>query len=217
MAKLFVVAAAVLAVSGCKMLKPPPPPEFHATIKVVGDPSQPLAGAQVLYGKKQIGVTNTLGVLDFKLKGAEGQVFDLTVKCPDGYQSPGKPVSVVLRKLADPKATPEYQVDCPPTMRTVVIAVKAENGPNLPVVYLGRERTRTDYSGAAHLTLQIPPNQSIQVKLDTTEAKDLRPQNPTKTLHVKDRDDVLVLEQNFQVERKKIYRRGPKKVGPIQL
>jgi hypothetical protein len=58
----------------------------------------------------------------------------------------------------------------------------------------------------------------VQLKLDTTEAKDLRPQSPMQTLHVKDRDEVLVLEQPFKIEKKKVYYRSrPQPVGPIPL
>ena len=213
------IALATIALgTGCNWLKPPPPPTFQAVIHVEGDPGQALAGAQVTFKNKPIGVTDTNGVLQFKLKGTDGQVFDLSVKCPDGYESPTKPVSVTLRKLADPKAMPEYRVSCPPTLRTVVVAIRAENGPDLPVIYLGRERTRTDQSGAAHLVLQVPPNQPIQLKLDTGSSKDLKPESPSQTLQVKNEDDVFVLEQQFKIERKYVPRYGKKKSsGPTPL
>lgn len=215
---VLTTAGLLAAATGCNLFKPPPPPSFQATIRVEGDPGQPLAGTQIVFKNKQIGVTDAAGVLQFKLKGSEGQVFDLNVKCPDGYESPTKPVSVTLRKLADPKAQPEYRVQCPPSLRTVVVAVRAENGPNLPVVYLGKERTRTDQSGAAHLVLQVPPNQVLQVKLDTSESKSLKPESPTQTFEVKQADDVFVLDQTFKIERKYTPRYHKKKAsGPTPL
>jgi hypothetical protein len=218
MKRLPFVIGAVLLAGGCSLFKPPPPPSFQAQIKVEGDPGQPIAGTEVLYKGKQIGITDQSGMLEFKLKGSEGQVFDLVVKCPQGYESPSKPLSVTLRRLAEPQATPEYRVVCAPSLRTIVVAVRAENGPNIPVVYLGRERTRTDQSGAAHLVLKVPPNQPLQLKLDTTNAKDLRPESPTQTVQVKNSDDVLVLEQTFEVERKRVIRYGKKKsTGPKPL
>jgi hypothetical protein len=217
MKALSCVIGAVLAM-GCSLLRPPPAPTFQATVKVEGDPGQPLAGTQVLFKNKPIGVTNAAGSLEFKLKGTDGQVFDLMIKCPAGYESPSKPLVVTLRTLADPKATPEYRVQCPPLMRTIVVAVRAENGPNLPIMYLGRERTRTDQSGAAHLMLQVPPNQPVQLKLDTEAVKDLKPESPTQTLQVKDSDEVIVLEQTFKVEKKYIHRSYKKKSsGPTPL
>jgi hypothetical protein len=215
--RVLTALTALALTTGCNLLKPPPAPSFQAVIHVEGDPGQPLAGTQINFKTKPIGVTDTNGVLQFKLKGSDGQVFDLSVKCPDGYESPAKPISVTLRKLADPKAMPEYRVSCPPTLRTVVVAVRAENGPNLPVIYLGRERTRTDQSGAAHLVLQVPPNQPIQLKLDTTEFKTLKPESPSQTLQVKDQDDVFVLEQDFKIERKYVPRARAKASGPTPI
>jgi hypothetical protein len=213
----FALGIVVLA-AGCSLFRPPPPPTFQAVIKVEGDPGQPIAGTQVLFKGKAIGVTDGAGRLEFKLKGSEGQVFDLVVKCPQGYESPARPLSVALRRSTDPKATPEYRVTCQPSLRTIVVAIRAENGPNIPVVYLGRERTRTDQSGAAHLVLQVPPNQPVQLKLDTAEAKDLRPESPTQTLQVKNTDDVVVLEQAFKVERKAVIRYARRKPsGPKPL
>jgi hypothetical protein len=211
MRAVYASLGALLLTTGCNLLKPPPPPTFQATIRVEGDPGQPLAGTQVLYKNKQIGMTDATGLVTFKLKGNDGQVFDLMVKCPPGYESPTKPLSVTLRKLTDPKAQPEYSVKCPPTLRTIVVAVRAANGPNLPVVYLGRPRTKTDQSGAAHLVLQVPPNQPVQLKLDTAEYKDLRPESPSQSLQVKDADEVIVLDQEFKVEKKVVPRAYVKK------
>jgi hypothetical protein len=215
---LLGVVAFAFAFSGCGLLKPPPPKPYDARLRVFGDPGQPLKGAVVFYKTKRIGVTDDAGTVNFRLKGAEGEVYDLTVKCPDGYQSPSKPVSVTLRKIADKTARPEYEVDCPKSTRTVVVAVRADSGPNLPVLYLGAVRARTDQSGAAHVALDVPPNQIFQLQISTDDAKDLRPQNPTASFEVKQSDEVFVFEQKFKVEHKRVYRRGPAKpTGPKPL
>ncbi len=209
--------AALVAISGCKFLEPPPAPSFEATVKVVGDPDEPVAGAKVTYKTELIGVTDAAGRLSLRLKGAEGEVFDLTVACPQGYQSPSKPLTVTLRRIADQTTKPEYRVACPPTTRRIVVAVRAENGASLPVTYLGREVARTDASGAAHVKLDVTPNQAIQLVLDTGEEKDLRPQNPAHTFEVKGADDVFVLDQSFKVERKIRYYRKAVSSGPKPL
>jgi hypothetical protein len=220
-ARLFLaVAIGAFALFGCDILKPPPPKPFEARLRVFGDPNQPLKGADVYYKQRKIGTTDDAGTVSFRLKGAEGEVYSLTVKCPDGYTSPVKPVSVVLRKNVDPKKRPEYDVDCPKSSRAVVVAVRADSGPNLPVLYLGREVARTDASGAAHVMLDLPPNQMFQLELSTNgdDAKDLRPQNPTSTFEVKQEDAVFVFDQKFKVEKKRY--RGPsrrKPSGPTPL
>ncbi len=212
--------SAALLTLGCGLLEPPAPPSFEARIRVFSDPNVPLPGARVVYKSSAVGTTDETGTVNFRLTGTEGQVYDLVVRCPEGFTSPSKPVSVALRKLADPAARPEYRVDCPPSTRKVVVAVRADNGKDLPVIYLGRELARTDESGAAHVMLTVPPNQLVQLKLSTEGegAKDLRPQNPVASFAVKDRDEVLVFEQKFKVERKavRIYRpRAP--TGPKPL
>jgi len=115
---------------------------------------------------------------------------------------------------------PEYTVDCPKAARTIVVAVRADSGPNLPVMFLNREVARTDVSGAAHVLLEVPPNQMFSLQLSTAadDAKDLRPQNPTATFEVKQEDAVFVFDQKFKQERKKIISRGkPKPTGPTPL
>jgi hypothetical protein len=160
-----------------------------------------------------------IGTIQFKLTGTEGQVFDLTVKCPEGHESPKQPVPVTLRKLADPKAVPEYLASCQPSLRTVVVAIRADNGPNLPVMYKGSKLATTDASGSAHLLLKVRPNQSLQVKLDTSEAKDLLPESPVQAFEVKHEDDVWVLDQPFHFQKKKrtYVPRGPRNTGPTAL
>jgi hypothetical protein len=210
----------LVAASSCSLLKPPAPKPFEAQLRVFSDPGQPLKGAEVYYKQKRIGVSDEAGVVNFRLKGAEGQVYDLSVKCPAGFQSPTKPLSVALRKTADPGTKPEYQVDCPPVTRSVVVAVRADSGPNLPVMYQGKEIVRTDQSGAAHLLLNVPPNQMFQLQLGTDgdDAKDLRPQNPTATFEVKNEDAVLIFDQKFAVERKRPrYTGRPRPSGPKPL
>jgi hypothetical protein len=58
------------------------------------------------------------------------------------------------------------------------------------------------------LVLQVPPNQPVQLALDTSSVKDLRPKSPSAIFEVRDEDDVFVLEQKFEVERKRRPRRG---------
>jgi len=58
-------------------------------------------------------------------------------------------------------------------MRRVVVAVRAENGPNLPVMYLDRAVTRTDAGGAASFALEVPPGSQFTVALNTIERRDI--------------------------------------------
>jgi hypothetical protein len=199
---------------------PPPPPPLVVNVFVQGDPGVPLAGASLLFGGDVVGITaGPRGLAELRLTGEEGQAFDLTVRCPEGYRSPPDTVTVVLRRLAEPSKVPAYQATCAPTTRSVVVAIAADNGAGLPVVYLGREIARTDAAGAANVLLQVAPGEPIALTLATTDknAQNLRPQNPVATFNVKDEDDVFAFSQRFTDETKRVVYHARKATGPTRL
>jgi hypothetical protein len=215
------LAALLIPASACDALKPVPPPPQEIIVHVSGDPGQPLKDAALLFNGQPKATTGADGIGRLKLTGKDGEAFEIGVSCPEGFQSPSKPISVILRRLADPSKIPEYEVTCPPTARTVVVAVRADGGANLPVMYLGREIGRTDSSGSAHILLKFKPDETFDLILGTTEKGNerLRPQNPFASFVVKDRDDVFTFDQKFEQEKKKVVvapvrRRGPVKIGP---
>jgi len=187
------------------------------TIAVESDPGAMLEGVKITYAEKIVGVTGPDGTAQLALGEHEGQSFELLIRCPDGYRSPAAPVTVALRRLADPTRTPLYKASCRPLARNVVVAVTADHGPNLPVLYLGSEVARTDASGAAHLLLRIAPGEQFSLTLDTNakDAEALRPRNPVATFTVADHDEVFVFDPHFTVEEK---RRAPARIrGPTEL
>ena len=195
------LCTALATASSCKSFEPPPPAPFQIFVRVESDPGRAVPGAVVTRNDKALAATGADGRALLTLPGAEGEITDVTVKCPASFQSPAKPVSLKLTRLADKTKIPEYSVACPPTLRHVVVAVKAENGPNVPVVYLNRAMTRTDASGAAHFALEAAPGTQVLVTLDTTEQGRLKPPNPSKPFTIGQTDDILVFEQKFDVEK----------------
>jgi len=190
--------------AGCKDLDPPPPPPFPIFLRVESDPGRVVAGATISRNGKPLGTTGLDGRAMLILPGAEGETTDVTVMCPDPLTSPTRPTTLRLTRFADRTKVPEYSVSCPPMLRRVVVAVKAENGPNLPVVYLNRVITRTDPSGAAHFVLDLAPGAQFQVTLDTTQNVRLRPPSPSKPFIGPQRDEIVVFEQRFEAERPKV-------------
>ena len=205
----------LLAATGCSALEPVAPPPLEVLVRINGDPGQPIKGAALLFNGQKVSQSGDDGVARLKLTGKDGEMFDVAVTCPEGFQSPPKPIQVVLKRLADDKK-PEYDVSCPPTVRSVVVAVRADGGANLPVLYLGREVARTDGAGAAHVLLQLKPDEPFDLVLGTQDNASLRPQNPFASFVVKERDEVFVFDQRFELEKKKVARggrRGPVKIG----
>lgn len=198
----------LLFVSGCARLglsmDEPTDPPYDVAVHVESDPGKALAGAELQAEGHPVGTTDATGTLKLQFTGKEGDRVELVVKCPAGHDSPTTPTLVTLRRLAASSRLPTYTMACAPKVRTVVVGVRAENGPNLPVVYLGRPVGRTDGAGAAHVLLSPKAGEQVELTLVTTEkgAEGLRPQNPTLTFVSKAYDDFVVLEQKFVTERK---------------
>jgi hypothetical protein len=214
----LLVSLALAACGGEQKQKPP----VEVLIKVTGDPGKPIKGASINSGGKFIIATDETGTAKLTLTGNEGDSYDVQVKCPQGFQSPTKPVSITLHRLAEPSSMPEYEVACPPTTRTIVVAVRAENGPNLPIHYLGRVVGKTDSAGAATVLLDnLDADSQFELALDTTAKgnEQLRPQNPSSAFTVKRSDDVFVFEVKFIVEKKAAvwHPVAKKPIGPIAL
>jgi hypothetical protein len=215
---LATIASLVPSLLACDRLKHQPPPPQEVIVRITSDPGKPLAGVDLLYNGKKASMSDASGVAKLTLKGKDGETFDLFVKCPEGFQSPTKPLQVLLRRLADPSKKPEYDAVCPPSERTAVVAVRAENAPNIPITLLGREIARTDASGAAHVVLKVKPDDSFSLVLDTSEKgrERLRPQSPAASFTIKDHDEVFVFDKKFDLERAVFrgpVRRGPTKIG----
>lgn len=201
--------AIVLAAACSLACSAPPAPTYRVIVRVESDPGVPLAGAVVRRDETTLGTTDALGELPLSLRGPAGSQVALHVQCPSGSRESQQLLAVALRPWTDPSRRPEYLAACRPELRSIVVAVRAQNGPNLPLRYLGREIARTDAQGTAHGLLQLPPNQIAKLVLDTSapEHRWLRPRNPELKLSVPDHDDVVLFDQPFIVD-------APKKPAP---
>ncbi len=210
------VALSLLGAGCGKQLDAAPAPPFKVSIKIDSDPNRPLAGAKVLHQEKEVGTTGADGRALVALKGNEGDIATLTIKCPDTNEQP-KPFQVGLRRLADQRV-PEYAILCPPLVRRVVVGVRADNGANLPVMFLGSVVARTDSAGAAHFALDVKPGEQFEVQIKTDDQPKLKPQNPSRTFVMPARDEVVLFSQGFALDKKKVFHGGPKKAtGPTQI
>ena len=106
--------------AGCAgvSLEPPPPPPFKVAIMVEGDRGHPVSGAIVSRNEKVMATTGIDGRAELTLNGADGEMFDASVKCPEGHTQPTKPISMRLARTRDGRP-PLFSVSCPPTQRDV--------------------------------------------------------------------------------------------------
>src|SRR5262245_59723579 len=95
------VAFLLAAGTGCKSLQsldPPPPPPFKIAVVVEGDPGNPIAGACIQQSSKVLATTGPDGRAELTFRGADGDLVDTNVRCPEGYTSPQKPLSVRITR-----------------------------------------------------------------------------------------------------------------------
>jgi hypothetical protein len=186
---------------------------------VDSDPGVPLAGAQVFRKEQLIGQTGADGRLPVTFQGTEGDVLEVRVTCPASFQPASGPILVPLRKTAEAKP-PEYSTKCAPSFRKLVLVIRAENGPFVPIQHLGQTIGRTDASGTATFLANVKPNESLEftLKTSTDEAfKRHTPVDPQVQYLVQPADEVVALPVvNFTVAPKPAVYVAPKpKPTPI--
>lgn len=212
-----VLSALLLALSCHGCAGKPVLQTYDVLVNVHGDPGQPVTDARILFGNRELGRTDAHGELSVTLRGTEGQTHAFQVLCPEGYRSPQQPIAVVLRRVSESAKRPEYPARCEPLLRSVVVAVRAEKGPNLPVLHLGQEVARTDSAGAAHFMLRSAPQDTIEVSLDTSKNPQLRPHNPSVRFEVAQHDDLYLFQQTFTVPPKPKAPRIQRLTGIVNL
>jgi hypothetical protein len=198
-----VLLAACFLAAGCNgasLYAPGPPPPEEITVRVFGDPDEPVADAEIGSGQGMLGRTDATGAARFKLEGADGTRFDLAVTCPVDHGGLSRPFKVVLRRGS---RAPEYTTTCKRTVRTAVVAVHAPGGSGLPIMHLGRELARIDEVGMALVHLDLKVGETFTLTLDTSDPKYrfLRPQNPEVSFSVLDSDELYTFDPKLHEER----------------
>jgi hypothetical protein len=200
---------ALAAVSGCNVEASPE--RYDIALRVEAGPGETLAGARAFLGKSLLGTSNENGRLELTVEGREGSTAHFGIECPEGFTPPAEPVRVPLRRSS---RVPEYDVRCSASKRTLVVAVRAVNGPNLPVLYLGNVVARTDSTGTAHVRLSTSPTEVVQLTLDTSAEPQLKPQNPSANFELSGRDRLLTFGYEFVVDKPKRGVVRPRRRGP---
>ncbi len=210
---VFLCCAAAALCAGCELMGPPKPQEFRAVVTVESDPGVAVDGAKVVWQKQVLATTDASGRASVSLAGQEGDTFNLVITCPDAFKSPVKPLVVVFRKLVGADGA-EYTTACPPKTRAVVVVVRAQNGPNLPVFHLGKQVGTTDSSGVAHVVFDLPAGSPLELRLKADEGPiPLRPAEAIASFTVRDQDDIYVFDQKFE----KIPQRVRRKPRPVRV
>lgn len=169
-------------------------------MQCVSDDGLPLEGVTIQLDSATLGTSGESGIIRANVEGTEGQVVALRAVCPQGYQAENEAFTFVLRRHSDNRRLPQYEIRCRPLLRSMVVAVRARNGPNLPVRYLGQQIATTDAHGAAHVLLKSHAQDTVELMLDTEQHPRLRPRNPTERFRVGSTDEWVVLDLAFKVK-----------------
>ncbi len=168
----------------------------------------------VLASSDVVGRSDPQGLVKVNLAGKEGDSVELEVRCPPPLKSPEE--KLVIRKLSISGGAAEHAVKCEETRRTLVVVVRAENGPNLPILHLGREIGRTDQAGAATVKIDVDVHERVELTLSTAgdDLVGVHPQNPVAAFEPSSQDEVRELAVTFTRDAKK---KPPKVIpkGPV--
>jgi hypothetical protein len=210
----------LLASLGLVACGAPSPVRLDVALMVESDPGKPLLGAGVSRTGSELGRSDAQGRIALALSGRAGDSVSLRLECPEGYASPEATITILLRPIAKGARIPVYRARCAPLTRSLVVAVRAQNGADLPLKYLGREIARTDELGTAHALLQVAPHETVSLVLDTSDPAHaaLRPENPEFTVVMPARDEVALFEKTFtRPLPKRKAARATQPVGPVKL
>jgi hypothetical protein len=180
---------------------PAPSSDFPVSISARNEGKSPVADVEISLGKQLLGKSDVRGNARFALHGAEGDTLALNVKCPASYASPERPLSVGLRHLGNGSTAARFEVECFSLVHNVVVGVRAENGPRLPILRFKSVVGQTDDQGVAHVLLQASANEQIALTLDTSRNTNLLPQSPTLDFVTRDADELVLVAQKFTVKQ----------------
>jgi hypothetical protein len=209
--KALLVFVATALLLGCQA---PPAPPARVVVRVLDESKAAVAKAAITTGGDVIAQTNGEGLAEVSVTGKEGAVFPLEVRCPNGYRSPSTPI--LVRRLRASEAAPEYLAKCSRLRHSLVIAVHAEGGPNLPILHLGKEVARSDASGEAQVVIEGEVHERVELVLSTADPKlvKVHPQNPAATFEIGEQDERKTFEVKFTRDKKPppkvVARSGPK-------
>jgi hypothetical protein len=193
------------------------PLEVQVSVHAQSTDGTSLAGVR-LEASERRAVSGPDGAVGLTLSGSEGERREIGVTCPEDYEAASSSLVISIRRSADSTKPYHYDVTCTPLRHSVVVVARAVNGPNLPLLHLGAEIARTNEQGVAHAIIRVPAGESLRLTLDT-ENRGLLPEDPTFDFPAIDRDDIVTVNQIFDVPRTvKIRRPASKpKARPTRL
>jgi len=149
-------------------------------------------GVEIWSGKRRLGTTGASGSARIALQRCGGRQRRTEREMPGRLCLAGTTVARRLRHLGNGSTLARFEVECFSLVHTVVVGLRAENGPRLPILRLKNVVGQTDEAGVAHLLLEASANEQIALTLDTSKNTSLLPQNPTLDFVTRDSDELVL-------------------------
>lgn len=210
--RLSLLALACSATLGCSA--PPREAEQPVEVRVTDFAGQPVEGATLVAGARTVSTTAADGVAKLMLPGRDGDLFSLGVHCPEGYVAPTEPL--VIRWLAVDSGLASHLTRCRQLRHRLVVLVRVDGGPGLPIVRLGRVVGTTDKAGATSLMFDLAIDERLELVLSTESlAKEkVTPRDPSAVFELHDADEIKLFDVKLarpkpQPKRAVGARRGP--------
>lgn len=89
-------------------------------------------------------------------------------------------------------------LQCAPQARTAAFVVRTNNKVGIPVILNDREVARTNATGVATFVQPSDPNREFRIVLQTNSHPRLSPSNPYQVFTLGDRNEVFVMDQEFE-------------------
>jgi hypothetical protein len=201
-----VVVASLASSLGCS--HPAFPLPFPVELRAEDDRGDPVAGVRAEVVGRALGTTDLRGVLRAAIPGRDGDRVAVHLTPPPSHRPLSTTDPDLVLQLAAPVegggAVPQplrIVLHLAPRARRYAILVLADGTPGLPVRVDGAVRTSTDDWGVAEWLHEGTPGSKLSVAIDTGARSGLRPRSPRRTWLLPDRDDILVVRQEFREDR----------------
>ena len=140
------------------------------------------------------------------MPGVEGQRVDLVATCPERFSGPRERPAFLLKHARDAEGNVsdkpiEVSLTCDAKDHVALVAVQTGQA-GLPIMLHGQVLAQTSELGTAHVMLREPVGKTFQLLLDTSGKPELRPESPTRTFAVTQKDAFSVWDQPFELEKK---------------
>ncbi len=195
---------------------------FPVVITALTDDGKPFPDLPISLGRAPAGKTDADGRLKMRVVGKEGQKITVGVTPPKGFRLSSPSNVLVLRRLADieggsGKPLPiEHVVKLSPLQRPYAVLVRI-GIPGLPIETFGTQQAVTNSKGVASFLYTGAPGDELQVKIDTSQHPELRPQNPGTSFLLAQRSEAYVVKEHFTSFKAPVKHHKPVHVGPKRL